>query len=124
MSSDGTLSREIDWRGRFNVVGAEPCILALFSAQVISLLGSGVTTVGLTLYVYEIAGTASASIVLGQALMLRILAFLIFSQPAGILADRVNRKAMLITADLGRVALVACFPLSRPLGTSTVWYSP
>ena len=64
------------WRNR--------TFLALFCAQVISLLGSGVTTVGLTLYVYEIAGAASASIVLGQALMLRILAFLLFSQPAGV----------------------------------------
>ena len=90
------------WRNRVFVT--------LFTAQIVSLLGSGVTTVGLTLYVYDIAGAGSASVVLGQALMLRILAFLIFSQPAGVLADRTNRKTMLICADLGRFALVGLFP--------------
>jgi MFS transporter, NRE family, putaive nickel resistance protein len=43
-------------------------------------------------------------------LMLRILAFLMFSQFAGILADRVNRKYMLIIADIVRLGLLALFP--------------
>ncbi len=90
--------------------------VTLFSAQIISLLGSGVTTVGLTLYIYDIAGTGPASIVLGQALMLRILAFLLFSQPAGVLADRTNRKTVLVLADLGRFALVGLFPF-----VTTTW---
>ena len=64
----------------------------LFSAQVISLTGSGVTTVGLALFAHQLVGGNSAAIVIGNALMLRILAFLIFSQPAGILADRLSRK--------------------------------
>jgi MFS transporter, NRE family, putaive nickel resistance protein len=59
----------------------------LFSAQVISLTGSGVTTVALALYVHQLAGPSAATAVLGQALMLRIVAFLVFSQPAGVLAD-------------------------------------
>lgn len=84
--------------------------VALFSAQVISLLGSGVTTIGLSLFVYQLAGASAATVVIGQALMLRILAFLLFSQPAGILADRFNRKYILITADLARFALLSLFP--------------
>lgn len=90
------------WRNR--------SFLALFSAQVISLLGSGVTTIGLTLFVYELAGSSTATLVIGQALMLRILAFLLFSQPAGILADRTNRKRILIAADVGRLVLLSLFP--------------
>ena len=82
----------------------------LFSAQVISLTGSGVTTVGLALFAYQLVGGDSAAIVIGNALMLRILAFLLFSQPAGILADRLNRKHILIAADLVRFVLVAMFP--------------
>jgi MFS transporter, NRE family, putaive nickel resistance protein len=55
----------------------------LFWAQAMSLAGSGVTTVALALMVHKMAGPATATAVLGQALMLRIAAFLLFSQPAG-----------------------------------------
>ena len=84
--------------------------LLLFSAQIISLLGSGVTTVGLALFAYQLTGGASATAVIGNALFLRILAFLIFSQPAGVLADRFSRQKILITADVLRFALLALFP--------------
>src|SRR4051812_7780328 len=76
--------------------------LLLFSAQLVSLLGSGVTTIGLALFSYQLTGGASATAVIGNALMLRILAFLLFSQPAGVIADRISRKHVLIAADLAR----------------------
>lgn len=82
----------------------------LFSAQLISLAGSGATTVGLALFAHQLVGGSSAATVIGNALMLRILAFLLFSQPAGVLADRTNRKLLLILADLVRVVLMALFP--------------
>src|SRR5258708_6975242 len=82
----------------------------LFSAQIISLLGSGVTTVGLALFAYQLTGGASATAVIGNALTLRILAFLLFSQPAGVIADRVSKKGILIAADVIRFALLALFP--------------
>lgn len=84
--------------------------LLLFSAQIVSLLGSGVTTVGLALFAYQLMGGESATFVIGNALFLRILAFLIFSQPAGVIADRVNRKWILIVADILRFGLLALFP--------------
>src|SRR5262247_3362005 len=87
-----------------------------FSAQVISLTGSGVTTVGLALFAYQLTGGTSSTAVIGNALTLRILAFLLFSQPAGVIADRINRKKILITADLIRFVLLALFPL-----VTTVW---
>lgn len=82
----------------------------LFSAQLISLAGSGATTVGLALFAHQLVGGSSAAAVIGNALMLRILAFLLFSQPAGMLADRANRKLLLILADLVRFVLMALFP--------------
>lgn len=91
-------------------LGRNRDFLLLFSAQVISLLGSGVTTVALALFTYELTGGKDATAVVGNALMLRILAFLLFSQPAGILADRFSRKWMLVLLDLGRFALLAFFP--------------
>ena len=83
----------------------------LFGAQVVSLLGSGVTTVGLALFAYQLTGGKSATAVVGNALMLRILAFLMFSQPAGVLADRFDRKFILVAADLVRFVLLSLFPL-------------
>jgi MFS transporter, NRE family, putaive nickel resistance protein len=82
----------------------------LFSAQIISLLGSGVTTVGLALFAYQLTGGVSATAVIGNALTLRILAFLLFSQPAGVIADRISKKKILIAADLIRFGLLALFP--------------
>jgi NRE family putative nickel resistance protein-like MFS transporter len=88
----------------------------LFGAQIISLTGSGVTTVGLALFAYQLTGGASATAVIGNALMLRIFAFLLFSQPAGVIADRINRKNILIVADVVRFGLLALFPF-----ITTVW---
>lgn len=88
----------------------------LFGAQIISLFGSGVTTVGLALFAYQLTGGVSAAAVIGNALMLRILAFLLFSQPAGMIADRVGRKKILIAADLVRFGLLTLFPF-----VTTVW---
>jgi NRE family putative nickel resistance protein-like MFS transporter len=82
----------------------------LFASQIISLTGSGVTTVGLALFAHQLVGGESAAAVIGNALMLRILAFLMFSQPAGVLADRIHRKTLLIVADLIRFGLMALFP--------------
>src|SRR5882724_953715 len=87
----------------------------LFSAQIISLLGSGVTTVGLALFAYQLTGGVSATAVIGNALTLRILAFLLFSQPAGVIADRVSKKRILIAADVIRFALLALFPFITSL---------
>src|SRR5215211_4731814 len=95
-------SRTSLWRNRD--------FLLLFAAQVISLLGSGVTTVGLALFSYRLTGGTSATAVVGNALMLRILAFLLFSQPAGVIADRASRKRLLIAADVIRFGLLALFP--------------
>src|SRR3954464_4079153 len=67
--------------------------LLLFSAQVVSLTGSGVTTVGLALFAYQLTGGPSAAPVVGTALMLRILALLLFSQPAGVLYMALSRSS-------------------------------
>lgn len=82
----------------------------LFAGQIVSLLGSGVTTVALAIFAYQLTGGESATAVIGSALFLRILAFLLFSQFAGVLADRVSRKKILIVTDVVRFGLLALFP--------------
>lgn len=82
----------------------------LFAGQIVSLLGSGVTTVALAIFAYQLTGGESATAVIGSALFLRILAFLLFSQFASVLADRVSRKKILIVTDVARFGLLALFP--------------
>ncbi|MBX3233622.1 MAG: MFS transporter [Labilithrix sp.] len=89
----------------------------LFAAQIVSLLGSGATTIGLALFAYRLAGRDEATALVGNALMLRILAFLVFSQPAGVLADRGSRKRILIASDVLRAALLAFMPF-----VTAVWH--
>lgn len=81
----------------------------LFGAQLTSLLGSGVTSVALAAFAYELSGR-NATVVVGTALTLRILAFVLFAPAAGILADRLDRRRLLVGADLARVALMGAFP--------------
>jgi NRE family putative nickel resistance protein-like MFS transporter len=89
--------------------------LRLFAAQLTSLVGSGVTSIALAAFAYELVGS-NATIVVGTALTLRILAFALFSPVAGVLADRVDRKRMLVAADLIRVALLGAFPFITTVG--------
>jgi MFS transporter, NRE family, putaive nickel resistance protein len=93
-----------------------PVFLRLFAAQLASLLGSGVTSVALAAFAYELAGR-DATIIVGTALTLRILAFVLFAPAAGILADRVDRRRLLVGADLLRVALMGAFPF-----ITAVWH--
>ena len=94
---------------------ANPVFRRLFAAQVASLLGSGVTSVALAAFAYHLAG-GRATIVVGTALGLRILAFVTVAPIAGVLADRMDRRRLMVGADLVRVALLALFPFVRTVG--------
>lgn len=87
----------------------------LFAAQLTSLVGSGVTSIALAAFAYELAGQ-NATVIVGTALTLRILAFVTFAPAAGVLADRVDRKRLLVAADLARVLLMGAFPF-----ISAIW---
>lgn len=89
--------------------------LRLFAAQLTSLVGSGVTSIALAAFAYELVGS-DATVVVGTALTLRILAFVLLSPVAGVVADRVDRKRMLVAADLIRVALLGAFPFITSVG--------
>lgn len=81
----------------------------LYFAESISLLGDAFTWVGLALLSYQF-GKERSAIILATALTLRVTAFIIFSPFAGVLADRVSRKAILYTTHFIRMAIVACLP--------------
>lgn len=87
-----------------------PVFARLYAAQTISLLGDAITWVGLALLAVDLAGERAAAI-LGTALTLRVIAYVLLSPLAGVLADRVSRKTVMVTADLARVAIVGAIAL-------------
>ena len=76
----------------------EPLFARLYIAQTISLLGDAFTWIGIALLAFEFGGNESAKI-LATALTLRVTAFIIFGSYAGVLADRVNRKTIMLISE-------------------------
>ena len=81
----------------------------LYFAQTISLLGDAFTWVGLALLSYQF-GKGNSAVILATALTLRVLAFIIFSPFAGVLADRFDRKKILYITHFIRMGIVCCLP--------------
>jgi MFS family permease len=81
----------------------------LFSAQVVALVGTGLSTVALALLAYDLAGTDAAA-VLGTALGVKMLAYVGFAPVAGGLAYRFPRKGFLVTMDLLRATTILAVP--------------
>jgi len=81
----------------------------LFTAQIIALTGTGLTSIALALLAFEIA-EGDAGAVLGTALGLRIAAFVVIAPLVGAVAHRLPRKALLVGLDLARAAIVVALP--------------
>ncbi len=81
----------------------------LFSAQVIALIGTGLTTVGLALLASELAGERAGE-VLGTALAIKMIANVGIAPVVGAYATRLPRRALLVTLDLLRAAVVVSLP--------------
>ncbi len=82
---------------------------ALFSAQVIALVGTGLLTVALGLLAYDLAG-ARAGAVLGAAYAIKMVADVGLAPVAAALVVRLPRGAVLIGADLVRAGVALCLP--------------
>ncbi|MFF0474939.1 MFS transporter [Streptomyces sp. NPDC004284] len=81
----------------------------LFTAQVVALAGTGLATVALSLLAYDLAG-ANASAVLGTALAVKMVAYVGMAPVISAVADRVPRRALLVTMDLVRVGVALVLP--------------
>ncbi len=86
-----------------------PVFARLYAAQTISLFGDALTWLGLALLAFELAGKDSA-VVLSVALTLRVTAFVILSPIAGAIADRVDRKIILVVTHIARMFIVGTLP--------------
>lgn len=81
----------------------------LFLAQVIALVGTGLATVALGLLAFDLAG-AQAGAVLGTALAIKMTAYIGVAPIAAAFAERLPRKAMLVSLDLVRALVALALP--------------
>ena len=83
--------------------------LLLWSGELISAIGGGLSSFGLGVYVFNLTGSA------GSMALVTLLAFLptlLLSAPAGVLADRYDRRLLMMIGDglsaLGLVYILVC----------------
>lgn len=81
----------------------------LYFAQTINLIGDALTWVGLALLAFELAGK-DAGVILSGALTLRVAAFVLLSPLAGAIADRCDRKRIMVVTHLARMGIVCLLP--------------
>lgn len=83
--------------------------LLLWSGQLISAIGSGLTSFGLGIYVFQQTGKASA---MALVTLLAFMPSLLLSALAGVLADRYDRRLLMVLGDslsaLGLVYILIC----------------
>ena len=82
-----------------------PAFRTLFVAQIIALIGTGLTTIALALLAYEIAGS-DAGIVLGTALAIKMIAYVFISPVITGLTVNRRKKQYLILLSIGRAFFV------------------
>ena len=82
-----------------------PAFRTLFTAQIIALIGTGLTTIALALLAFELAGE-EASIVLGTALAIKMIAYVFISPVITGLVGNKRLKHYLILFDVLRALFV------------------
>src|SRR5947209_18596480 len=88
--------------------------LKLWAGQTISTLGSGVTESALPLTAVLVLGAQASD--MGWLVAAESAPVLLVGVFAGVWVDRVPRRRLLISADLGRAGLLVCIPLLALVG--------
>jgi len=83
--------------------------LVLWTGELISSVGGGLTSFGLTVYVFSKTGSAAATSLIA---LLAFLPGLLLGMPAGVLADRTDRRLLMMLGDglsaLGLIYILLC----------------
>src|SRR5690349_19190743 len=87
--------------------------------QIVSVLSTNMTAFGLTIWVFEKTGSATA---LGLMQVFFITPFLVISPFAGVMVDRHNRKLMMMISDVIAGSATVAILLLQALGTLQVWH--
>jgi len=91
--------------------------MLLWSGQVVSSLGSGMTSFALPLLILALT---SSPLLAGVASALYALPYPLFSLPVGALMDRWNRKRVMIACDAVRALNIATIPIAFAAGVLTM----
>ncbi len=103
--------------GRLQALEERPFRL-LFLGQSVSLLGDGMVGVALAFAVLELTGSASD---LGIVLAARTIPLVLFLLVGGVWADRLPRRALMVTTDLIRFAAHGLMAVLLIAGEAEVW---
>jgi DHA3 family macrolide efflux protein-like MFS transporter len=87
--------------------------------QAVSLLGTEMSAFALTIWAYELTGTATA---LALAGFFHVTPLLIFSPIAGAIVDRSNRKLMMMLSDLGSGLATIGILILFSMGRLELWH--
>jgi MFS family permease len=84
----------------------------------ISLLGDGIFLVAMAWQAYELWNAPAALSLLGIGMTVPTIAFLL---PAGVLSDRLDRRSLMLCADVGRTVVLAALAILALTGLLTFW---
>ncbi len=101
----------------FAVVRAEPLFARWAVAESISIIGTMQTTVALPILVYQTTGSAVST---GALTAIRVVPYLLFGLVAGPLADRGNRRRLIIGGNVAEGLLVATIPIAAAFDALTL----
>jgi MFS family permease len=91
----------------------------LWLAQTVSQVGTQVTNLALPLVAILVLNASAFEVALLGAI--EFLPFVFFTLPAGAWVDRLPKRRVLITADLGRAAILALVPIGAVTGVLAMW---
>src|SRR5215469_6825831 len=91
---------------------SDPNFAIFCLARTVSFAGTGVTVVVLPVLVYRLTGSSAG---VASINVLDAAPYLAFGLLAGALADRLNRKKMMVASDLASTLLLASVPAAQSL---------
>ena len=104
--------------GRFAAFAA-PNFRRYFIGQVISSIGTWAQSFAVTWSVLEMTGRSDR---LGIAVALQFLPLLVLGAPAGVLADRVDNRRLLVGTSIVSMVVALAFGIVASTGHATLWW--
>ena len=96
-----------------------PDFVKLWTAATISLFGTQVSQIAIPVIAVLILNVPAYQVALLGTL--EFLPFLLFTLPAGVWVDRLPRRRILISGDLGRALMLATIPIAYYFNALTIW---
>ena len=90
----------------------------LWAGMTVSLVGDGIFLVAMAWQAYELWNAPAALSLLGIGMTIPTITFLL---PAGVLSDRLDRRSLMLCADIGRAVVIGALAVLSLTGLLTFW---